>query len=308
MPKNSLTEISTDGNETHDVEQRSTDWFDLRRGRITASMVGAILGHAPFMSREQAMRRMVRDWHSKESEFTGNVATEYGVFNEAGALIEYQLETGEKVDTVGFITHGSIFGASPDGLIGMRKGLEIKCPFGKRKATSPAEFLTLEDQPHYYDQIQFSMLVCGYSEWDFYQWAPSASRLETVRSDQGWIDEHLPTLRQFFSEFKNEREQPLAQRHFDPIKAEINTSEAQKLFDEYDQLCDAIDNAKQKQSEIKLQIIALCKDKSAVVCGRNVTKVNLAGRVAYAKALKEIAPDADLEPFRGKPSTSWRIG
>jgi len=52
----------------------------------------------------------------------------------------------------------------------------------------------------------------------------------------------------------------------------------------------------------------MCGDKSAVVAGRNVTKVDRKGSVSYAKALAEYAPDADLEPFRGNPSTSWRIG
>jgi len=290
------------------MEQRSDEWFEARRGRITASMVGAILGHAPYMTRDQAMRRMVRDHHKAESEFSGNVATEYGKFNEEGARFEYELETGNTVQEEGFLTREEWAGASPDGLLGLTGGLEIKCPFGKRKITDAAEFLPLSEQPHYFDQIQFSLWVSQRATWDFFQWASGATKLETVMPDAKWRSKNLPKLRAFYADFLAEREQPLAQRHLDPLKAEIDTPEAAKLLAQYDELAETIDNAKGRLDELKSEIVAMCKDKSAVICGRNVTKVERAGSVAYAKAIKAIAPDADLEPYRGKPSTSWKIG
>ena len=47
--------------------QRSTEWHEQRKGRVTGSVAGAILGLNPFMSPEQALRRMVRDYHNVES-------------------------------------------------------------------------------------------------------------------------------------------------------------------------------------------------------------------------------------------------
>ena len=64
------------------MEQRSEEWFNIRKGRVTGSAVGAILGIAPFAKQADILRRMVRDWHKAPSEFVGNIATQWGTMNE----------------------------------------------------------------------------------------------------------------------------------------------------------------------------------------------------------------------------------
>ena len=86
--------------------QGTEEWFGQRIGKITASKVGAILGLSPFHKRDDVMRSMVREWNGALSEFVGNVATEYGVFNEPMARHDYQLETDSIVESVGFQTAG----------------------------------------------------------------------------------------------------------------------------------------------------------------------------------------------------------
>ena len=83
-------------------DQGSPHWFKSRIGLVTGSNVGAILGCDPFREPDDVMRQMVRSYHGAESEFTGNVATEYGTFHEAGARIDYQLWSGRIVDSCGF--------------------------------------------------------------------------------------------------------------------------------------------------------------------------------------------------------------
>ena len=100
------------------MEQRSPEWLSARVGRVTGSVAGAILGHAPYATRDDILRRMVRDYHGAESEFQPNIATDYGTINEDGALIDYRMETGNDVELVGFIEKDEWAGCSPDGLIG----------------------------------------------------------------------------------------------------------------------------------------------------------------------------------------------
>lgn len=288
------------------MEQRTAEWHAARKGRVTASSVGAILGNSPNGDRETVMRRMVRDWHGAEPEFTGNIATEYGEAHESGALIEYQMETGNAVDAVGFVTREDWAGCSPDGLVGLVGGLEIKCPFGKRKMQDNA-FKSLAEQPHYHDQIQFSIWVCERAWWDFFQWAPGATALETVKPCSAWRARNLPRLRQFHAEYLHEREHN-AEAHLEPRRLVVDTPEARRLLSEYDDLTEAMDRAKERREEVREQIIALAQGRDATVAGRKVTKVESAGRVAYAKAIAELAPGADLSKWRGKPSTSWRVG
>jgi putative phage-type endonuclease len=287
------------------MEQRTKEWFEARAGRITASSVGAILGHAPYATRDDVMRRMVREYHGAPTEFEGNIATEYGTRNEAGALTEYMMETGNAVEAVGFIKCDDWGGCSPDGLItNSDKGLEIKCPFGLRKDEVPT-FKTLAEQPHYYDQVQFSMYVAGKVFWDFYQWSPRGTKLETVSWDGDWMDENLPKLRQFYAEYLAEREEPAI--HLEPKRPIIDTPEAHRIMAEYDQICDALDRAEERKKELLADMVKIAGEKNVVFAGRKLTKIEKAGAIAYGKAVKALMPDADLEPYRGKPSSYWGV-
>jgi putative phage-type endonuclease len=286
------------------LEQRTEEWHAARKGRITASSVGAILGHAPYATRDDVMRRMVREWVGAEPEFEGNIATEYGTRNEAGALTEYVMETGNAVEAVGFITREDWAGCSPDGLIGEYGGLEIKCPFGLRKDETPA-FKSVFDQPHYFDQVQFSIWVTNRSWWNFYQWSPNGTSMEKVMWSGSWQNQNLPKLRQFYAEYLAERKNPAI--HLEPKRQIIDTPEAHRIASEYDQICEAIDRAEERKKELLADMVRISGQKDTIFAGRKLTKVEKAGAIAYAKAVKALIPNADLEPYRGKPSSYWVV-
>ncbi len=286
------------------MEQRTEEWHAARKGRITASSVGAILGHAPYATRDDVMRRMVREWVGAEQEFEGNIATEYGTRNEAGALTEYVMETGNAVEAVGFITREDWAGCSPDGLIGEYGGLEIKCPFGLRKDETPA-FKSVFDQPHYFDQVQFSIWVTNRSWWNFYQWSPNGTSMEKVMWSGSWQNQNLPKLRQFYAEYLAERKNPAI--HLEPKRQIIDTPEAHRIASEYDQICEAIDRAEERKKELLADMVRISGQKDTIFAGRKLTKVEKAGAIAYAKAVKALIPNADLEPYRGKPSSYWVV-
>lgn len=289
--------------QTNNLTQRSPEWFTARKVRITGSIAGAILGEAPYMTREQALRSMVRSHHNAPSEFEGNIATEYGNRNEADAVAQFEMETGFTVNEVGFYTYEDWLGASPDGHIdSTNNGLEVKCPFGKRKDVEPV-FKSAKDQPHYYSQMQIEMLCTGWDGIWFYQWSPFGSRLEYVERSQEWLDNNLPELRQFYAYYLSELDN---KEHLEPLRVENNKQELKLLIEEYDQLSEAIDNATDRRNEIKGALIEAANGKNALIWGRKITKVDRKGNVQYAKVpeLKGV----DLEPYRGKASTSWRIG
>jgi len=284
------------------MEQRSEEWFEARRGRVTASLVGGLLGLAPYMKPQEAFRALGRSVHGLSSEFEGNIATEYGTANEPLACAAYEMETGNTVEHVGFVPLDVWAGASPDGLIGEDGLLEIKCPFGKRKDESP-EFASAADQPHYFAQMQFQMLCTGRTWCDFYQWSPHGSRLERVEFDGDWVAESAPILKEIW-----EKAQASDKAEFDgPLRAQFDTPEAARLVAEYDDLRDAIDNAKDKQKDILARMVEMSGEKNAVIAGRNLTLTKRAGAISYAKAIKELLPNADLEPYRGKPSQFWGL-
>lgn len=289
------------------LEQRSPEWHEARKNRITASMVGAILGHNPYMTRDDAMRAMVRDSIGEPAEFTGNVATEYGTHHEPGALIEYKMETLHEVEQVGFITREDWAGCSPDGLIGERGGVELKCPYGLRRAQYPVQFKSLDEQPHYEAQVQFSLWVTGREWWSFFQWCPADTYHRVVKVDTDWQNENLPRLKQFYAEFLHERDNN-ADEYRQPKRRVIDTPEAHKMLAEWDEIGEQLERLAERKKDLLDAITSLGDGRSDLtVAGRKVTLVEREGAVSYAKVVKEHLPKLDLSKYRGKASTYWKV-
>lgn len=283
------------------IQQRSKEWFNARKKRVTGSVVGAILGQAPYMKRNDVMRSMVRDALGAEREFKGNIATQWGVDNEDKAIDDFKFSTGLHVDEAPFVPCDDWLGASPDGFIHVKDAvLEVKCPFGLRNQPSP-EFKTALEQPHYYAQMQIEMYCTGKRTCYFYQWTPYADKLEIIDYNSKWFEENMPKIQKFYFEFLSELKNP--DKHLQPLK-DVKRSD---FADIYRDALANYETAKQLLDDAKQALIAEADGKSCVLSGLNVSKVEKKGSISYAKALKDIAPKADLEPYRGKPTTYWKI-
>lgn len=175
-------------------EQRSEGWLNQRKGRITASAIGAIMGYNPYSTRDDEMLRMLGIC----KKFEGNAATEWGTFNEAGAIVEFEMETGLKVEPAYFVEFEEWIGASPDGYVSDGCLIEIKCPYGKRKG---GEFKSIMEQVHYYAQIQCQLFVTKREECYFYQWSPYGTKREIVKRDESFIKDMLIEARNFYEEY-----------------------------------------------------------------------------------------------------------
>lgn len=292
------------------IEQRSPEWFAQRKNRITGSVAGAILGLNPYLKPEAVLRRMVRDHHGLPSEFTGNIATEYGTLHEPMALLGFLNKYGYPVDEVGFFVHPDYkwLGASPDGIFVNAFGesciLEIKCPYGLRNEPL-AQFKSIDTQQHYYAQLQIEMACTGLKQAYFYQWNEYCDSLEIVPFDSEWFNAAVIKLFAFYELYLHELKN---KKHLEPLMPEIDTPKAHALISQYDALSEVIDNASQQKAEVLAQITALCNDKNAVICGRKLTQIKRDGAISYAKAIKELLPDADLSKYKGNPTTYWKLG
>lgn len=285
------------------MEQRSEEWHKQRSGKVTGSNVGAILGVNPWRSADDVLRAMVREYHGAPSDFNGNQATEYGTFHEDGALVEYKMETGNSVQSCGFIVHPEHewLGASPDGLIGDDAVMECKCPYGQRDKNPPA-FKSAAEQPHYLAQIQIEMACTKRSQCHFWQWSPYGTRLEVLRIDHGWLADAITKLRAFYDLYLSELDNPA---HLEEKRLRLTGRKWQALLDEYDRLGDQEKQASERKKAILLELEQASQGNDAEVCGRKFTRVVRKGNVQYAKVpqLKGV----DIEPFRGADSSFWRL-
>jgi len=284
-------------------QQRTKEWFEKRKGRVTGSAVGAILGVNPWQKPDDVLRRMVREYHGAESEFTGNAATAHGTFHEDGATFDYEVETGNKVIETGFHPFEDWLGASPDGLIDDDGVIEVKCPYGLRNQEKP-EFKTAEQQPHYYAQMQIEMF-CTDRQWcDFYQWTPNDSKLERVERNEKWLAKNLPKLQEFHKRYLSELDNPA---HLEAKEVELDSDTDFELAQQFKQAKQSADEAKKLMDEAKAALVERANGNKAKCFGLSIFPVERKGSVSYAKVVKDHCPDIDLTPYTGKPSTSWTV-
>lgn len=295
------------------IQQRSPEWYEQRKLRLTGSRIGAILGLSPWQKPADVIREMVREHHGAESEFVSNPAVDHGNNNEQRALLCFMRETGLQVEQCGFFEYGDRMGASPDGLTSDGGVLELKVPFGLRNG---GEFKTLSEQPHYACQVQMEMLATGRKNAYFAQYiapkgdpldlnyVPEKINIERIESDPEWIDSVLPELDAFYKQLMAELDND---EHLEPLRAIIDTPEAGELLTEIDRLKALQKESAKQEKELLAKLIEMSDGKNALVHGRKLTLAKGRKSVSYAKAIKELLPDADLTPYESVGKPSWRL-
>jgi putative phage-type endonuclease len=157
--------------------QRTEDWHAQRAGKWTGSKFVDVLARnkrtgEPLKAYTDLIWRVVVERMTGQAvEGPTGQALAWGTEVEPFAREAYEMETGNVVTEAGFIQHPefAFVGASPDGLIGIDGGLEMKCP--KSSAVHLERFIQgVPDE--YRPQIQGCMWVTGRAWWDFVSYDP----------------------------------------------------------------------------------------------------------------------------------------
>jgi putative phage-type endonuclease len=160
---------------SHDVIQKSPEWFAARLGKVTASRVADVIAKTKSgysASRDNYMAQLIceRLTGQKGESFT-NSAMQWGVDNEPLAVSCYENAKDCLTETVGFVNHPKIAmaGASPDALVGLFGILEVKCP----QTNTMVETLLSDKVPSkYIPQIQWQLRCCERQWCDFVSFDP----------------------------------------------------------------------------------------------------------------------------------------
>lgn len=115
----------------YDTTQGSDDWLHMRKGRITMSNLGKVVGHCPFS--KDNPEKLARILKGEEKQiFSQESIQRMNKGNEYEPIVRKALETrlGKKISETGFAVWNADtrFGASLDGIIDDDTGIEIKCP------------------------------------------------------------------------------------------------------------------------------------------------------------------------------------
>lgn len=156
-------------------DQRSQEWLTERCGKVTASRIADVMartktGYGAGRANYAAQLIAERLTGAPAENFT-NAAMQWGIDTEAQARAMYTFHTGKNVLETGFHPHPtiSLSGASPDGLVGDKGLVEIKCP---QTATHIATLRGSGIDRKYLLQMQWQM-ACTEREWcDFASFDP----------------------------------------------------------------------------------------------------------------------------------------
>jgi putative phage-type endonuclease len=193
--------------------QGSADWLRARAGHATASCFADILAVSkrdgkPLKARDDYLMRIVVERITGEpTESASSFAMNWGTDAEPYARAEYEIQTGNMVREAGFVLHPVLpwVGASSDGLVGDRSGIEIKCPYN-----SAVHLDTWRNgmPEHHLAQVQGQMWILDLEWIDFCSFDPrmqnGAEHLKLYRQrvmrNENYIDGLSGEVQQFLAE------------------------------------------------------------------------------------------------------------
>jgi putative phage-type endonuclease len=156
------------------MEQRSTEWFKARLGKVTASRVADVVARTKSgysASRANYLAQLVCERLTGQPQDSfQSAAMAWGTDKEPEARMAYEFLHDVTVTEVGFVPHPKLdAGASPDGLVADDGMVEIKCP----NTATHIETLRTEKVPgKYATQMQWQMACTGRAWCDFASYDP----------------------------------------------------------------------------------------------------------------------------------------
>lgn len=171
----------------YNFEQRTEDWYNIRKGKMTASNAETIIANGKGL--ETYIYNLMAEYYSSaEKESYINADMQRGIDLEPEAKIEFQFYTGLDIKEVGCVELNEYILASPDGLIGDDGLIEIKCP---NDSIYFKLLLSNNIKPEYIAQMQMQMYVTDRQYCYFVSYNPNFEKslyIKKINRDKEMID------------------------------------------------------------------------------------------------------------------------
>ena len=171
----------------YNFEQRTEDWYNIRKGKMTASNAETIIANGKGL--ETYIYNLMSEYYSSaEKENYINADMQRGIDLEPEAKIEFQFYTGLDIKEVGCVELNEYILASPDGLIGDDGLIEIKCP---NDSIYFKLLLSNNIKPEYIAQMQMQMYVTDRQYCYFVSYNPNFEKslyIKKINRDEEMIE------------------------------------------------------------------------------------------------------------------------
>jgi len=202
--------------------QKSKEWFEQRKNKLTSSDVATALGINPY---KKPIELLLEKCGAGRT-FQGNESTLHGQKYEDEAISKYAELMGKHVHAFGMISFsdldpirsireeskkymdpkyhflaGSVDGISVDKIItdeSILNQVEVKCPLRRKIKHS-------QIPEYYFPQVQLNMFILDLEVTDFIEYIPNTIgknvEINIVRifRDEDWFEKNFPVLEKFWS-------------------------------------------------------------------------------------------------------------
>ena len=170
------------------IEQKSDEWFKIRKFCLTAS--NALTISVADKGLETLVLKVVADWFSNwTNEWYTNFQIERGNELEEFARELYELETWEKVKQVWFVKYSTYIWASPDWLVWDNGLIEIKCKDNHTHFDLLLNWIS-KIEKWYIAQMNMQMYVTWRQRCDFVSFNPNYDKsliIHRINRDEDFI-------------------------------------------------------------------------------------------------------------------------
>jgi len=278
------------------IQQKSPEWYELRKRKIGASDAPVILGVSPFKTPYEL-------WLEKMdfSQQPENDAMRFG--NEMEPLVRERFYQEMQIPVIPQVCfHGehtwlmaSLDGLSADG----KTAVEIKCH------RSPTDFNYVKDSGNvpekYYPQVQVQMEVLDLNRIFYMCFFDNDFHIIEVERDVDFIRDMIPKLRAFYECMLHATPPPL----LDKDKEHRSDNEWKNLVAQWLAIDEEITILKERQDMLRTSIIKAANGKSVEGAGIMLTKSVKRGSVDYS--LIEELKNMDLDKYRKESKEVWTI-
>lgn len=160
-----------------DFNQGSEEWFKIRLGRFGSTDAQAVASNGRGLD-TLCYQKVAEIIIGQPQESYTNENIERGIKLESMARSVYEIETGNLVKQVGYLEVNERIGCSPDGLVGKKGGVEIKCPNDKNYIRYLCEGKV---DSKYMWQVQFFLYITKRSWWDFVVFNENLNKINITR-------------------------------------------------------------------------------------------------------------------------------
>lgn len=171
----------------YNFEQRTEDWYNIRKGKMTASNAETIIANGKGL--ETYIYNLMAEYYSSaEKESYINADMQRGIDLEPEARLEFEFYTGLDVQEVGFVEYNDFIGVSPDGLVGDDGLIEIKCP---NDSIYFKLLLSNNIKPEYIAQMQMQLYVTDRQYCYFVSYNPNFEKslyIKKITRDEEMIE------------------------------------------------------------------------------------------------------------------------